>query len=49
MEVLAINTVIFSLLNFGLLVVGLAWLVLFILVLFKLNKALNIWLKQNKD
>lgn len=40
-------TLLFTLINFSIVIIGIAGFILFCIVLFKLNKALNIWLKQN--
>jgi len=40
-------TLLFTLINFIVVIFGIAGFVLFCIVLFKLNKALNIWLRQN--
>jgi len=40
-------TLLFTLINFIIVILGIAGFVLFCVVLFKLDKALNIWLKQN--
>ena len=49
---LTVNTVIqvfASIINFVLLIGGLVVFVLLLVVLIKANKALNIWLKRNKE
>ena len=37
-----------QILNFSLLILGIGGFIMFVIVLFKLNKALNIWLEKNK-
>lgn len=39
--------ILLTLINFILVILGIAGFVLLCIVLFKLNKALNIWLKKN--
>lgn len=46
---MAMASGIFALINIGLLIGGIVGFVLFMIVLFKLNKALSIWLRKNGE